>query len=265
MPPLQLPGRKRCIWKSGLGKTRRRTWSEYTERTARSGAAVSAERPKSTDPAVSENSTDLPSARNADSGQFLRRRSSWLIPFLPFLLLPGSSESPSSSSRPIVKTRRSARSALPASVRMILDEISGSPMHSAVIAREYGFDSWARFKQYLNASPPDKVIFDAVAGDDANAVESLLEDDPTLIDARGGWQLFRPLFFAMQRGPNATIEVLRRHGATRDIFEASALGNVAELRNLLSESPELANARREHCDGTPLHAARERRSSPIAH
>ena len=46
-------------------------------------------------------------------------------------------------------------------------------------------------------------------------------------------------------------------GATLDIFEASALGNVAELRNLLSDSPGLVNARREHCDGTPLHAARE--------
>jgi ankyrin repeat protein len=28
------------------------------------------------------------------------------------------------------------------------------------------------------------------------------------------------------------------------------------LRALLGRSPELANARREHCDATPLHAAR---------
>src|SRR5207244_1043031 len=38
---------------------------------------------------------------------------------------------------------------------------------------------------------------------------------------------------------------------------ASALGNVAELRNLLSDSPAVVDARREHCDGTPLHTARE--------
>lgn len=126
-----------------------------------------------------------------------------------------------------------------------------------VVAREHGFDSWAKLKQYLEACPPEQFIFDAVAKDDVGAVESLLADNPALIDARGGWQLYRPLFFALQNGNQATIEMLQRHGATLDIFEAAALGDVAELRTLLSETPELANARREHYDGTPLHACRE--------
>jgi ankyrin repeat protein len=85
----------------------------------------------------------------------------------------------------------------------------------------------------------------------------MLADDAALIAARSGWQLYRPLFFAMQDGREAAIEVLRNHGAALDVFEAAALGDTAELRRLLIESPELANARRDHYDGTPLHAARE--------
>jgi hypothetical protein len=125
-----------------------------------------------------------------------------------------------------------------------------------VVARECGFDSWAKLKEYLKDYPPEQLIFDAVARNDADAIDSLLTDDAMLIEARSGWQLYRPLFFAIQGRLESAIDVLRRHGATLDVFEAAALGNVAELRSLLSRSLELANARREHCDATPLHAAR---------
>ncbi len=108
----------------------------------------------------------------------------------------------------------------------------------------------------MEAHPPEQLIFDAVAGGDAEAVQSLLADDPRLIDARSGWQRYRPLFFARQTGQNATVDVLRQHGAALDVFEAAALGDLVELKRLLIASPELANARREHYDGTPLHAAR---------
>lgn len=104
--------------------------------------------------------------------------------------------------------------------------------------------------------PPEQLFFDSVASGDVGAVESLLSLDPSLIEARGGWQFYRPLFFALQAGQNATIDVLRQHGATLDVFEAAALGDIFELKKLLSASPELANSRREHYDGTPLHAAR---------
>jgi uncharacterized protein len=125
-----------------------------------------------------------------------------------------------------------------------------------VIARECGFDSWAKLKQYLAAYPPEQLIFDAVTKNDADALGSLLTDDATLIEARSGWQLYRPLFYAMQDRRGTAIDVLRQYGATLDVFEAAALGNEAELRVLLNRSPGLANARREHCDATPLHAAR---------
>jgi hypothetical protein len=125
-----------------------------------------------------------------------------------------------------------------------------------VVAREHGFDSWAKLKKYLEAYPPELLVFDAVAKGDAAAVESLLTDDTALIDARGGWQLYRPLFFAIEAGQGSTIEILRQHGATLDVFEAAALGALAEMQVLLNASADLANARREHCDATPLHAAR---------
>jgi hypothetical protein len=125
-----------------------------------------------------------------------------------------------------------------------------------VVAREYGFDSWTKLKQYLEARPPEQLIFDAVSAADADAVESLLGEDPKLIESRGGWQLYRPLFFAMQTGHADTIDALRRRGAMLDVFEAAALGYVDELRKVLVGSLELANARRDHCDATPLHAAR---------
>lgn len=125
-----------------------------------------------------------------------------------------------------------------------------------VVAREYGFDSWAKLKLYLDFRPPEQLIFDAVAKDDADAIAFLLTDDATLIEARSGWQLYRPLYFAIQDGRDDAVEVLRQHGAKLDVFEAAALGNVPELRLLLSRTPELANARREHFDATPLHAVR---------
>jgi hypothetical protein len=127
-----------------------------------------------------------------------------------------------------------------------------------VVARERGFESWAKLKKYLEACPPERVIFDAVLKGDALAVEALLADEPRLIAARGGWELYRPLYFAVTSGRGDVIDVLRRSGATLDVFEAAALGNVAELRALLGASPGLATARREHCDATPLHAAREK-------
>lgn len=127
-----------------------------------------------------------------------------------------------------------------------------------VIAREQGFESWAKLKRYLEAYPPEQLIFDAAVEGDSDAVESLLADEPRLIEARSGWRLYRPLFFAIDAEHASVIDVLRGHGAALDVFEAAALGALAELQELLNASPELANARREHYDATPLHAARSK-------
>src|SRR5262245_46922621 len=47
-----------------------------------------------------------------------------------------------------------------------------------VVAREYGFESWAKLKNYLEACPPERLIFEAVLKGDADAVESMLADEP---------------------------------------------------------------------------------------
>ena len=125
-----------------------------------------------------------------------------------------------------------------------------------VVARERGFDSWAELKRYLEARPPEQLIFDAVANDDADAVRALLEDEPQLIEARGGWELYRPLYFALRGKCTTAAEILVQHGAALDVFEAAALGRTGELRGLLAQTPDLVHARREHFDATPLHAAR---------
>jgi ankyrin repeat protein len=125
-----------------------------------------------------------------------------------------------------------------------------------VVARERGFDSWAELKRHLETRPPEQLIFDAAANDNVDAVRALLEDDPHLIEARGGWELYRPLYFALRGKCAAAAEILAEHRAALDVFEAAALGRINELRALLTQAPELVHARRAHFDATPLHAAR---------
>ena len=84
----------------------------------------------------------------------------------------------------------------------------------------------------------------------------LLRDDETLIEVVGGWQQFRPLYFAEKGEHEETAETLRHYGAALNVFEAAALGSVSELKRILNNSPQLANARRDHYDATPLHCVR---------
>lgn|GEM_PF-1341197 len=125
-----------------------------------------------------------------------------------------------------------------------------------VVARRYGFESWARLKTHLESKPLPEKMIDAAAQGATELVELLLRDDENLIDAVGGWQQFRPLFFAERGGHDETATILRHHGATLDVFEASAVGSVPELQRIMNESPEAANARRDHYDATPLHCVR---------
>ena len=125
-----------------------------------------------------------------------------------------------------------------------------------VIARRYGFESWAKLKSHLESKPLSEQMIDGAAQGATSVVELLLRDDANLIDAVGGWQQFRPLFFAEKGGHEETASILRHHGATLNIFEAAAVGSVAELLRIMNESPEAANARRQHYDATPLHCVR---------
>lgn len=126
-----------------------------------------------------------------------------------------------------------------------------------MLARVYGFPSWTKLKQHLEAKPVEERVIDAATSGDAEELASLLDADPALIDTVGGWERMRPLFFAMQANQPDTEALLRERGATLNIFEAARLGNVAELTRLLDADPALANARREHYDATPLHCVRD--------
>ena len=125
-----------------------------------------------------------------------------------------------------------------------------------VIARRYGFESWAKLKAHLESKPLSEQMIDAASQGATEVVDFLLSDDKKLIDAVGGWQQFRPLFFAEKGGHEETAAILRHHGATLNVFEAAAFGSVTELQRILNESAEVANARREHYDATPLHCVR---------
>ncbi len=126
-----------------------------------------------------------------------------------------------------------------------------------VIAREYGFTSWEALKAALESKPLGERLIDASASGDTATVDALLRMDGSLLETCGGWQQFRPLFFAKLGNHDATATTLRRYGATLNAFEAAALGAVDALTEILRATPEEAKARREHYDATPLHAVRD--------
>ena len=125
-----------------------------------------------------------------------------------------------------------------------------------VIAREYGFVSWAKLKSALDTKSPAERVIDAAAGGHTALIDLILRDDASLIHTRGGWQQYGPLFFALKEGHDDTADFLRDQGAELDVFEAAALGSVHELKRILTVSPALAHAKRDHYDATPLHAVR---------
>ena len=124
-----------------------------------------------------------------------------------------------------------------------------------VIARGYGFESWAKLKAHLESKPLAEQMIDAASQGDTEAVTRLVGDE-NLIEVVGGWQQFRPLFFAEKGGHEETAAILRHHGATLNVFEAAALGSVPELKRILKYELGAANAHRDHYDATPLHCVR---------
>lgn len=162
-----------------------------------------------------------------------------------------------------------------------------------VIARDYGFASWAKLKEHVESltHTPAELLSSAVRASDADRVRDVLErypelrakiDDPLPGDGFGE----HALFAAVQRGDRATIDVLLRaganiqkrtewwaggfgvlddcdpslvafltdRGALLDAHSASRLGMMAKLRELVAADPGVVHARGG--DGqTPLHFA----------
>ncbi|HSI72591.1 MAG TPA: ankyrin repeat domain-containing protein [Fimbriimonas sp.] len=87
-----------------------------------------------------------------------------------------------------------------------------------VIAREYGFDSWARLKRHVEEAPDRQVaFFAAVKAGDRERVGSLLAEDPTLVRVRDKGSFDAPaLNLAASRNDIPLIDLLLDHGADPD-------------------------------------------------
>ncbi|CAN5465604.1 hypothetical protein BH10ACT1_BH10ACT1_14610 [soil metagenome] len=95
-------------------------------------------------------------------------------------------------------------------------------------------------------------LFTAISAGDEHQLGKILEAQPGLAACtRDGLSTLRAAAYA---GHPELAQPLERCGAAPDAFDASALGEVDRLRDLLDEQPELANAYSP--DGfSPLHLA----------
>jgi ankyrin repeat protein len=151
-----------------------------------------------------------------------------------------------------------------------------------VLAREYGFSTWARLKSHVVTLglPPAEALKVAVCDSDAQRVQELLESHPELraridepLPDYGFGQ--HALFAAVQRSDRRTIDVLLRagadirkrtewwaggfgvlddcdpslvdflieRGAAMDAHAAARLGMMAKLSELIAADPEVVHAR----------------------
>jgi ankyrin repeat protein len=161
------------------------------------------------------------------------------------------------------------------------------------LAKEYGFDTWAKLKAHVEAQSlsPAEALKAAVCDTDARRVRDILEHHPELrakidepLPQYGFGQ--HALFAAVQRSDRATIDVLLKaganihkrtewwaggfgvlddcgpemvpflteRGALLDAHAAARLGMTAELQEMVAADPGVVHARGG--DGqTPLHFA----------
>jgi len=96
-------------------------------------------------------------------------------------------------------------------------------------------------------------MIDAVKKGDIPKVESLIQQNRTLVDARtdSGESAF---LLASYYGQRAIADLLRANGAELNVFEAAVAGDVERVGAFLSASPDLAQAY-SHDGWTALHLA----------
>jgi ankyrin repeat protein len=83
-------------------------------------------------------------------------------------------------------------------------------------------------------------LFEAIQKGNADQVSRLLDGDPALLGARRSG--VSPLLTAVYYRQPAIVRILLERGTTLDVFEASAVGDVGRLRELLAEDPARVNA-----------------------
>src|SRR5260370_26280002 len=86
-----------------------------------------------------------------------------------------------------------------------------------------------------------KKVVEAIRGGDKAALDTLLTSEPGLLEfqAPNGSSV---LLLSAYYGHGELAEVFRRHGAMPDVFEASALGDLEAVRELVAGDRGLVNA-----------------------
>ena len=84
-------------------------------------------------------------------------------------------------------------------------------------------------------------LFTAIKGGDAAAVEQLLDRDRALIDARDEKGL-SPILTALYHGKGDIAAAILRRGPKLSVFEASAAGDVARVRDIVGRDRAQATA-----------------------
>jgi uncharacterized protein len=79
-------------------------------------------------------------------------------------------------------------------------------------------------------------FLDAVKKGDADRIDSLLKQNPTLANAREENGV-SAIFLALYRGNRAAALAIASKKSELDVFEASALGDVERLKNTLNQDP----------------------------
>jgi ankyrin repeat protein len=85
-----------------------------------------------------------------------------------------------------------------------------------------------------------KKLVETIRGGDKAALDTLLTSEPGLLEFRAP-NGSSALLLAAYYGHGELAEVFRRHGAEPDLFEASALGDLETVRNLVGGDRELVN------------------------
>jgi hypothetical protein len=116
----------------------------------------------------------------------------------------------------------------------------------------------ARLRSGMSEKPPplDAELVErtvSTAHGDLDAVRSLLDQEPALVNAAwdwGGGDWETPLGAAAHMGRRDIAEFLLDRGARLDLFAAAMLGEIEIVRSILTAFPELRDARGPH--GIPL-------------
>ena len=82
-----------------------------------------------------------------------------------------------------------------------------------MLARGYGFDSWAKLKAYVDGVTVRRLA-DAIRGDDLAQVRAMLRARPELADLTMSYgDEHRPIHFAVMQRSGEMVRLLMRHGA----------------------------------------------------